>query len=123
MHDIALVADSSACLPPALAHALGIRVLPITVHLPDADYRDGVDRLARGVYRALERDPRNRYATAHDFAWDLQHQDQVGVSERAELHNWKERRTPWPRRIVFYVALALVPVLIFALLLYVAKHS
>lgn len=56
MHDIALVTDSSACLPPALARALGIRVLPITVHLPDADYRDGIDRLARGVYRAMERD-------------------------------------------------------------------
>jgi DegV family protein with EDD domain len=56
MHDIALVADSSACLPPALAPALGIRVLPITVHLPDADFLDGVDRLARGVYRALEQD-------------------------------------------------------------------
>lgn len=54
--DIALVADSSACLPPELASALGIRILPITVHLPDADYLDGVDRLARGVYRALERD-------------------------------------------------------------------
>jgi DegV family protein with EDD domain len=56
MHDVALVTDSSACLPPALIHALGIRVLPITVHLPDADYRDGVDLLARGVYRAMERD-------------------------------------------------------------------
>jgi DegV family protein with EDD domain len=56
MQDIAFVADSSACLPPGLAHALGIRVLPITVHLPDADFRDGVDRLASGVYRALERD-------------------------------------------------------------------
>jgi DegV family protein with EDD domain len=54
--DIALVADSSACLPPGLASALGIRILPITVHLPDADYLDGVDRLSRGVYRALERD-------------------------------------------------------------------
>jgi DegV family protein with EDD domain len=56
MHDIALVADSSACLPPGLALALGIHVLPITVHLPDADFLDGVDRLASGVYRALERD-------------------------------------------------------------------
>lgn len=56
MDDIALIADSSACLPPALALALGIRVLPITVHLPDADFLDGVDRLASGVYRALERD-------------------------------------------------------------------
>ncbi len=56
MHDIALVTDSSACLPSGLSHALGIRVLPITVHLPDADVLDGVDRLAAGVYRALERD-------------------------------------------------------------------
>jgi DegV family protein with EDD domain len=56
MHDIALVTDSSACLASGLAHALGIRVLPITVHLPDADVLDGVDRLASGVYRTLERD-------------------------------------------------------------------
>lgn len=75
------------------------------------------------VYRALERDPKNRYRTARDFAWDLEHQDQVGVSERQELHNWKTRRTPWPRKILFYVALALIPVVIFGLLLYVAKHS
>ena len=75
------------------------------------------------IYRALERDPKNRYATAHDFAWDLEHQDKVGVSERAELHNWKDRRTPWGKRILFYVALALLPVVVFALLLYVARHS
>jgi eukaryotic-like serine/threonine-protein kinase len=75
------------------------------------------------IYRALERDPRNRYTTARDFARDLQHQDQVGVSERAELHNWKDRRTPWGKKILFYVALALLPVVIFALLLYVARHS
>ena len=35
------------------------------------------------IYRALERDPENRYATAREFAWDLEHQDQVGVAERA----------------------------------------
>jgi len=75
------------------------------------------------VYRALERDPKNRYRTARDFAWDLEHQDQVRVSERQELHNWKTRRTPWPKKILFYVALALIPVVIFGLLLYVAKHS
>jgi len=75
------------------------------------------------VYRALERDPKNRYRTARDFAWDLEHQDQVGVSERQELHNWETRRTPWPKKILFYVALALIPVVIFGLLLYVAKHS
>ena len=75
------------------------------------------------IYRALEREPRRRYATAHDFARDLQHQDQVGVAARAELHNWKERRTPWAKKILFYVALALLPVVIFSLLLYLARHS
>jgi serine/threonine-protein kinase len=25
------------------------------------------------IYRALERDPKNRYPNAHDFAWDLEH--------------------------------------------------
>lgn len=75
------------------------------------------------IYRALERDPKNRYGTAHDFAWDLQHQEKVGVAARPELHNWKDRRTPWGKRILFYVALALLPVVIFALLLYVAKHT
>ena len=75
------------------------------------------------IYRALERDPKNRYASARDFAGDLQHQDKVGVAARPELHNWKERRTPWRKRILLYVGLALLPVVIFALLLYVAKHS
>jgi eukaryotic-like serine/threonine-protein kinase len=75
------------------------------------------------IYRALERDPRNRYATARDFASDLQHQEKVGVAERPELHNWKDRRAPRSRQILFYVGLALIPVVIFALLLYVARHS
>ncbi len=75
------------------------------------------------IYRALEREPRRRYATAHDFARDLKHQDQVGVAARAELHNWKERRTPWGKKILFYVGLALLPVVIFSLLLYLARHS
>src|SRR6202163_738313 len=75
------------------------------------------------IYRALERDPRNRYATARDFASDLQQQEKVGVADRAELHNWKDRRTPLGRKILFYIALALLPVVIFALLLYLARHS
>jgi len=75
------------------------------------------------IYRALERNPKNRYASARDFSADLQQQEKVGVAERAELHNWKNRRTPWGRKILFYIGLALLPVVIFALLLYVAKHS
>src|SRR5579859_3956630 len=75
------------------------------------------------VYRAIERDPKNRYASAREMASDLKHQDQVGVSERSELHDWKKRNTPWARRILFYVGLALIPIIIFGLLLLVAKHS
>ncbi len=74
------------------------------------------------VYRAMERDPRNRYASAKEFAWDLQHPEQVGVAERPELRDWKRRRTPWARRILFYVAMALIPIVIFALLLLVARR-
>jgi eukaryotic-like serine/threonine-protein kinase len=75
------------------------------------------------IYRALERDPKNRYASAHEFAWDLQHLDEVGVSERPELHDWRRRRSPWSRKILLYVSLALIPIVIFALLLYVARHT
>src|SRR6516165_177776 len=75
------------------------------------------------IYRALERDPKNRYATAKEFLWDLEHPDQVGVAERPELRDWKKRRTPWLRQIAFYIMLALIPVVIFALLLWVAKHT
>lgn len=75
------------------------------------------------IYRALERDPRNRYASAHEFAWDLQHQDQLGVPERVELRDWKLRRPPWTRRILAYVGLVLVPVVVFGLLFLVAAHK
>jgi eukaryotic-like serine/threonine-protein kinase len=75
------------------------------------------------IYRALERDPKNRYATAHEMAWDLANQDQVGVGERQELTNYRKRRSQWPRRIAFYLMLALIPVVVFSLLIWVAKHT
>jgi serine/threonine-protein kinase len=76
------------------------------------------------VYRAIERDPKNRYSHAHEMAWDLRNQDQVGVSaDRAELTNWKKRRTPWLGRILFYIGMAAIPLVIFGLLLWVAKHT
>jgi len=76
------------------------------------------------IYRALERDPKSRYATAKEFAWDLTHLDQVGVAERPELRDWKLRRqNPWLRRALFYAMLTLIPVVIFGLLLFVARHT
>jgi eukaryotic-like serine/threonine-protein kinase len=75
------------------------------------------------LYRALEREPKQRYSSAKEFAWDLQHLDQVGVSDRIELRDWRKRRTSTGRTVAFYVGLALIPVAIFALLLYVARHG
>jgi serine/threonine-protein kinase len=79
-------------------------------------------QLQEVIYRAIERDPKNRYPSAREMASDLEHLDQVGVSERPELHDWKTRRTPWIRRVLFYIMLALIPIVIFGLLLLVAKH-
>jgi serine/threonine-protein kinase len=75
------------------------------------------------IYRALEREPENRYSTANEFAWDLDHLDQVGVADRLELHDWKRRRTPWLRRLIFYISMALIPIVVFGLLLWVAKKG
>ena len=74
------------------------------------------------IYRALEREPQNRYSTANEFAWDLEHLDQVGVADRLEMRDWKVRKTPLAKQILFYVAMALIPVVIFGLLLLIAKH-
>lgn len=74
------------------------------------------------IYRAMERDPAKRYPNAHQFIWDLEHQEQVGVADRPEFRDWKTRREPWMRKILFYIGLALVPVIVFGLLLYVARH-
>ena len=74
------------------------------------------------IYRSLERDPRKRYANAHEFAWDLEHLDQVGVADRSELRDWKKRRTPWAKTVLFYLMLVLIPIIVFGLLLYVARR-
>jgi eukaryotic-like serine/threonine-protein kinase len=68
------------------------------------------------IYRALERDPKNRYPNAHEMALDLEHPDRVGVAERPELRDWKKRRTPWIRRLLFYIMLILIPVIVFGLM-------
>jgi eukaryotic-like serine/threonine-protein kinase len=74
------------------------------------------------VYRAMEREPQNRYPTAREFAHDLAHPEEVGVSERAELTNWRERREPWRKKAMLYVGLALIPIILFTLLIWVAKR-
>ncbi len=45
-------------------------------------------QLQEAVYRALERDPRDRYLSAAEFAWDLEHQDQVQITDRSGPRDW-----------------------------------
>jgi serine/threonine-protein kinase len=73
------------------------------------------------LYRALEREPAKRYSSAREFASDLAHPEEVTVRERAELRDWRVRRSPQARRLLSYAMLALVPVLVFGLLL-IAAH-
>ena len=75
------------------------------------------------IYRALERDPSKRYPNAREFALDLEHPEKVGVADRAELKNWKQRRSPVLRQILFYIMLALIPVVVFGLMLLIAGRK
>ncbi len=75
------------------------------------------------IYRALEREPSNRYPTAREFIHDLEHQNEVGVADREELRDWKVRKTGLGRKILMYVGLILIPIAIFTLLLWVAKKA
>jgi serine/threonine-protein kinase len=74
------------------------------------------------IYRAIERDPRNRYPNAREFARDLEHPERVGIEDRAELTDWRKRREPWQKKALFYAGLALIPIVIFVLLIWVAKR-
>jgi serine/threonine protein kinase len=78
-------------------------------------------QLQEVVYRALEREPQDRYSTANEFAWDLERLDEVTVADRTELRDWKKHRAPWLKRFLFILGMALIPVVIFGALLLVAK--
>jgi serine/threonine-protein kinase len=74
------------------------------------------------VYRAMEREPKNRYASAREMAHDLRHPEEVGVATRPDAEQWKLRRSPERRRMYLYAGLALIPIVLFGLLLLVARH-
>ena len=75
------------------------------------------------IHRALEREPEHRYASAHELAWDLEHPDQIGIEERREWRNTRAARVPSKSFNWSYVALALIPIVIFALLLIFARQQ
>ena len=75
------------------------------------------------IYRALERNPANRYPSAGEFAKDLGDPAAVGIKDRDELRDWKLRRSSRPSTILKYVMLAMIPVIIFILLLVTTRHN
>jgi len=79
-------------------------------------------QLQEVLYRALERDPKNRYAKAREFQHDLEHLDEVGVEDRTELRDWKNRKSHLSRKIIYYTGLALIPVVILLLMMLLAHH-
>ena len=72
--------------------------------------------------RVLERDPRHRYSTANEMAWDLEHQEQVGVEEGTRRLPLHVRMFPGGRKMLLYAGLALVPILIFCLMVMLARR-
>lgn len=74
------------------------------------------------LYRALEREPRHRYATASEMAWDLQNEEQVGVEERGGHLSGRAGSRVVNKRMLLYAGMALVPVVLFGLMLLLARR-
>jgi len=70
--------------------------------------------------RVLVRDPRFRYSTASEMVWDLEHQEQVLVDDGERRPLLGSVKLPGVRRMLLYAGLALVPLLIFGLMVVLA---
>lgn len=79
-------------------------------------------QLQEVLYRALERDPQNRYPNAHAFLHDLVHLNQVGVEDRDELKNWQRSKARTYRKILYYGALAMIPVAVLIIMMLIASR-
>jgi serine/threonine-protein kinase len=102
---------------PLAAMNQRLLVEPIPARKIDPTISPAVEEV---LHRALERDPEHRYATAQAFAHDLAHPEQVGVEKRVAARSALRAVPPQMKWGWSYVALALIPVVIFALLLIVA---
>jgi eukaryotic-like serine/threonine-protein kinase len=72
--------------------------------------------------RALERDPRHRYATAAEMAWELEHPELVGLESEERRIAARGRLRLNSRKLMLYGALALVPIFLFVLMVLLAKR-
>jgi serine/threonine-protein kinase len=71
--------------------------------------------------RAMEREPRNRYQTASEMAWDLAHPEEIDLADEPQV-NSSARAMPASRRMLLYAGLALVPIAIFVLMVVLARR-
>ena len=75
------------------------------------------------IQRALERDPQRRYATARNFAHALEHPHEAGADEPAEMYEEIHPHLSQLRDAMFFAPLALIPAILFTLLICVTRHS
>ena len=74
------------------------------------------------LFRALARDPRRRYSTAAEMAWELEHQELVGVESGSHRPVMLGRFAINRRKLVLYAALAVVPLALFVVMLLLARQ-
>ena len=74
------------------------------------------------IFRALERDPADRYSTANEFFWDLEHLDEVTPTDRTMRKSAPKGPGMERKQMLQYAAMALIPIVILGLLFYMAKH-
>lgn len=97
---------------------------PITRLMKDAsaaaELKSNVSpQLQHVIYRALETSPGKRYSNAHEMAHDLKNLERLNIRDFSIGLATPSSKT---RRAFLYFGLALVPILIFALLLLFAKR-
>ncbi len=91
--------------------------------VPPRDLEPAISpQLQEIIFRALERDPQKRYATADEFCHDLVHPDQVAVVDRSQRAEKNPRRTAAPKWVLLYSGLAMIPAAILGLLFYISRH-
>lgn len=70
MRKVAVVTDSTCCLPPELVTKHSIRIVPLLICIGGKAFRDNVDITAQEVYRIMRRDedlPTTSVPTPDDF--------------------------------------------------------
>ena len=74
------------------------------------------------VLRAIDQTPKYRFASAHEFAQDLVHMQDVVVDESGVSQRSYRTTAARNKNLLFYVAIAVIPVVLFALMMLFAHR-